>query len=614
VFLFFKSSSQTVTKPAMFGSSWLVFTTLAVSIVTIAERVPREVKWSDESLGPDGPWRAASVNIAGSEIALYPGSTWETWLITESYCSSGSICYASQAGLFDVEDGDSGGIGLEADPNNFNFGVEVIGGKTTRLMTDITMNGITAENVSLALINTQEVGYPGGQTSPFFAGCLAMGGSKGVNQSFGWGDNDLRPAINASLVPGWMWENAWTPSNSFGMHIGSVEPPMPGSLYFGGYDQNRVIGDVLSLSGGPRDGITLRDISIDVSAGQSPWEFESKDGLLAKGNSSIGSGLKVLVDGCSPYLTLPKSTCDNIAEQLPVKYDDDLGLYLWETDSDKYKDIVTSPSSLTFTFIAGSNTDTVEIRVPFMHLNLTLTAPLVDSPTPYFPCHVSRRGQYVLGRAFLQDAFVGANWHDKANTWWLAQAPGSNIQATTNVVSIGEEAKTIDKSSNSWEASWEGVWSEIEAKNEEDNKTTPSDPSPTGTDKDKNEGGNNNDEDDDGGLSTGAMAGIGVGVGLGVIGLAILGFVLWRRRRANHKGQQSPIVEADTVAAQYKPPYQAAPHQSYQGYQGPPHQDFQHYAAPPPLPPQELHSQSHHHAAQYHTEYQEMGTGATRYS
>ncbi|KAI5463601.1 hypothetical protein BGZ63DRAFT_422939 [Mariannaea sp. PMI_226] len=155
-----------------------------------------------------------------------------------------------------------------------------------------------------------------------------------------------------------------------------------------------------------RDGITLRDIGIDVIAGQSPFSFKSKDGLLSKGNSSIGSGLPVWINGCSPYLTLPRSTCNNIAANLPMNFDEDLGLYLWDKKSDKYNEITTSATTLSFSFISGSNTDPVKIRIPLMHLNLTLEAPLIDIPIPYFPCHANDNGQYVLGRAFLQDVFI----------------------------------------------------------------------------------------------------------------------------------------------------------------------------------------------------------------
>ncbi|KAI8718283.1 Peptidase A1 domain-containing protein [Fusarium sp. LHS14.1] len=518
--------------------AWTFSTALVAFILAAsAERVPREIKWADGTIGPDGPWRAVSVQMDGdtNNIGLFPGGNWETWIIEDDYCDEGT-CYASKAGTYDEAAGTSGGIALDGGLDAYMLGLQLEGEPSIRYLDDMVLGGIRETNVSLALLKDQRIKYPGGQKVPFFAGCLSMGGNKAINQSF---TPMSGPAINGSLPPGWMFENAWTPSNSFGMHIGSVQPSMSGSLWFGGYDQNRIVGEILSMSGGPRDGITLWDVGIEVIGNKSPFDFKSKDDLLAKGNSSIGSGLKVLVDGCSPYLSLPKSTCDNIAAELPVNYDESLGLYLWDTKSDKYEEIVSSASALVFSFISGSNTDAVKINVPFMHLNLTLTAPLVDTPTPYFPCHVNGKGQYVLGRAFLQDAFIGANWHKDANTWWLAQAPGRTIQATNNIISIEEKDKTISKGGNDWKASWSGVWDD-----EGVPASTPT-PKPTTT----KEPANTTPEDE--GLSTGAKAGIGVGIAAGVLAMTGLGFFFWRRRR-----QQTPPPEASQVA--YTPASEAA--------------------------------------------------------
>lgn len=70
----------------------------------------------------------------------------------------------------------------------------------------------------------------------------------------------------------------------------------------------------------------------------------------------------------------------------------------------------------------SSNTHTIDIKVPFALLNLTLDYPLVDRPTPYFPCMPTNR-TYGLGRAFLQAAFVGVNWGNGVGSWFLAQCP-----------------------------------------------------------------------------------------------------------------------------------------------------------------------------------------------
>lgn len=385
-------------------------------------------------------------------------------------------------------------------------------------------SGTIVPNVSMALIEESFATYPDGSWYPLSVGCLGVGAPGTVNQSF---STDGGPAINASLIPGYLMTHNKIQSNSFGMHIGSASPKMAGSLYFGGYDRNRIVGNVLTLggTGDISNELTLNDISINVIDGSSPFDFgDSQTGLLAEGNSSLSSGgLKVHVDGCSPYLTLPSSTCEAIASHLPVTKNEALGLYTWNTDDAKYTQVVNSASALIFSFIGSSNTDQITIAVPFRHLNLTLDAPLVTSKTQYFPCYTGPAGQYTLGRAFLQDAFVGAHWGNKA--WWIAQAPGPNIPSP-NIITLAKGDKTIAASKNDWKESWSGSWKAL----------TPAEVSASATVAATTSTSTNVSGDGTAGstgLSTGAQAGIGVGVGLGSLaGLGALLFLFLRRRRA----------------------------------------------------------------------------------
>ncbi|XXG98608.1 hypothetical protein Hte_004933 [Hypoxylon texense] len=418
---------------------------------------------------------------------------------------------------------------------------------TTSWVDTVDFGGATIENVSLALLDQSYMAYPDGTWYPLTVGCLGIGAPDTINQSF---SNSYGPAINASLIPGYLFEQETVASNSFGMHIGSANPKMPGSFYFGGYDQNRIVGEVLTFEDDYTKAITLKDISIKVMDGSSPWEYESLGGLLASGNSSINSGgVQVSVDGCSPYLSLPKSTCDAIAKELPVTYNEDLGLYLWNTNDSKYTQIVSSPSVLDFVFIGDSNTQNVSISVPFRHLNLTLTAPLVDKPTQYFPCYTGPANAYTLGRAFLQDAFVGANWGSKS--WWLAQAPGPNIPSPS-VVELAN-GDSVKASSNDWKESWSGSWKALSPE-EVSGSVSVSAPTASNTPSSTN-GTTVEAANPSTGLSTGAQAGIGVGVG--IAGLAIVGaivFFFMRRRKA---------------ASPDGAPSAAAPQASDQGYYAP---------------------------------------------
>ena len=386
------------------------------------------------------------------------------------------------------------------------------------------------EDFDMLVITEGSWTLPDGSMYPIEVGNLALGAPE-VNQS--WNDGTGR--FNSSLVPSSLYLQGQTPSNSFGMHIGSTAMSIPPSLYLGGYDQSRVLGNVTvqdyNMHYFPID---LLDIGIGVAEGSSPFPFNSKTGLLAQGNSSIGVAMQVLIDPIAPYLYLPKSTCDAIAQYLPLTYNSNLGLYFWDISSTAYSTITSSSSYLSFTFRLNSSvTETTTINVPFSLLNLTLTAPLVNTPTQYFPCTPFSTGQSygipTLGKAFLQAAFLGVNWGLEDNgVWFLAQAPGPNTPSQAVVKSIGLNDESITASTNEWAETWKGSWTVLG---------------------DGSVGGNSTSSETASGsdagvrLRTGALVGIVVGAVVG-LGLGIMGFVmfLWKRNAA-YKSRESAADE-----------------------------------------------------------------------
>ncbi|RYP67249.1 hypothetical protein DL771_007338 [Monosporascus sp. 5C6A] len=474
---------------------------------------------------------------------MYPGREFASYILTSDYCNYNRSlpCDAARAGLYNTalsQLGGSGSNGLivwQPGPD-YMQGLPVKGPNLDVWVDSMDIGGQSIPNVSLTLLAENFAEYPDGSWKPLSVGCLGIGAPDTVNQTFTKGSE---PAVNASLIPGYLWSQGTTASNSFGMHIGSVDPPIDGSLYFGGYDQNRVIGDIITETDDYTKEIALKDITINVLEGASPWNFSSMGGILAQGNDSISSvGIQVSVDGCSPYLSLPRSTCDALASHLPVDYNEALGLYIWDTSDTRYTLIVGSASALQFTFLSGSNTQNVTISVPFLHLNLTLDAPLVEEPQQYLPCFTGS-DRYTLGRAFLQDAFVGANWG--AKTWWLAQAPGPSVPSS-RVVELGEGDTSITASNNDWVASWSGIWKALSAEEVSEAGTS------TGIASQPSTIDNTADTDTvppQGGLANGAKVGIGIGVGLGALAIfGALGFFIRRRSRAS-KGD----TEGSTAAA-----------------------------------------------------------------
>ncbi|KAG7293131.1 hypothetical protein NEMBOFW57_003177 [Staphylotrichum longicolle] len=543
------------------ASKLVVFTLLPLALAAVE---PKQAVWAGATFGPDGPWNAVEVSIGGQpKISLFPGRMWHTFVTTSDYCAfnnsvphCGSGTYLKDSAVAGSSTTSPAGAArrIEYKPptQQLNAGVEARGSANLYLdKIDMQFSSGLVQNHSVALIESQSqmLAYPGGTLYPVFTGCLNVG-APDPQQIFTGGGG--KAGVNASMIPWALKEAGTIPSSSFGLHYGSASPSakVSGSLVFGGYDRNRVVGDVLSLDGDLWSSVTLQNITLRVIKGNSPFPSLS-DGstpnLLIQGNSSMPTaGLPVLLDPCSPYLTLPRSTCDAIASHLPVTYNASLGLYLWNTTSPLYSRVVTSPSTLALTFMGASNTESLTIHVPFTHLNLTLSPPFVTgAPVPYFPCFTGGVGAYVLGRAFFQDAFLGANWETKR--MWLAQAPGPNIPAGVDVAAVqSSEDGAIGAGKNQWEASWDGVWKALgdEETGDGSNNSTAG---RTGDGSSGTSVGGAAEGGGSSGLSTGAVAGIGVGAAVGgMILIAAVGWFLWRRRRGAEA--VSPAVTQVTPA------------------------------------------------------------------
>ncbi|KAH8424919.1 uncharacterized protein LDX57_002665 [Aspergillus melleus] len=502
---------------------------------------PYVMTWSDKSYGPDGPWQAVSVGIgsASQKIALYPGGTWESRILVKSLCANtslSSVCYADDAGLFNTEesntwDNTSINIPPKADTwSDFELGAAdavPVKARVERAMDTIDLGGDSVYDVDLLAVSQAYQTYPGGQNYPLEVGVLSLGCPE-FNQTFTRGDG---VSINATFINSHVFTAKMASSYSFGMHIGSAPLRIPGSLMLGGYDGNRIVGETSAqpYSGG-KFPIKLLDVGIGVASGGSPWNYFNKTGLLEKGNSSLHQGITVMASPGDPYLYLPKSSCDAITSELPTTYDSDLGLYLWNTSDPRYEQIIKSPSYLSFEFNKNSlNSANITIKVPFALLNLTLEAPLVKNPTLYFPC-MGTDGTPALGRAFLQAAFMAANWSwgGRIGNWILAQAPGPNYFTTNKLTNIMEKDMTIPGTTNNWEETWANYWTPI--------PITSSSATPVPTPSSKS------DDSNDNGISTGAVVGIAVGCAAAGVLLGVLAWVFITRRRRRNALEQGQMA------------------------------------------------------------------------
>ncbi|KAG9952079.1 hypothetical protein KCU85_g2360, partial [Aureobasidium melanogenum] len=490
-------------------------------------------KWSETPVGPDGPWHALNISWDSNPLqtfAMLPSLTKTSLLIAADACSQQDSACPNQVESgtwpmwtsspahadFLYMDGTlfAGSTWDETVSWPLNLTDDVQWIHERAIVWDINNNSNSLNNQAITLTHNLTVNSPGGQLYTMNVGYFSL---YGAGTNFTWlnstGFNNTQDLQLATAK-----QNSIISSLSYGLQIGSPSLDIEPSLVMGGYDRSRCLTEPITTKD-----TTFQLTDISVGANGSGWPFTTP--YTANSNASansqsglLGGSLEVLANPGVPYLHLPRATCDAIAKYLPVTYDQSLGLYLWNTESDArhFDEITQTFAYLTFTFSDGS-----EINVPFSLLNLELDTPLTASKTRYFPCrpftpHESQ--PYHLGRAFLQAALLVQNW--ETNTTWLSQAPGPDMTMPSTPVIIEETDTTIAQMpyAPAWLSTWNGTLRESNwTQGQGSNTSGPS---------------TSSDTSDSSPLSGGAIAGIVIGAVAGVAIIVAAIFFIIRRRRA----------------------------------------------------------------------------------
>jgi hypothetical protein len=124
-----------------------------------------------------------------------------------------------------------------------------------------------------------------------------------------------------------------------------------------------------------------------------------------------------IIDSTQPYIQLPPPECDRIQQSLNLTWDPQNQHYL--IDNSTYRILRKLKPSLSFNIIqhtTGSNRALL-VRLPYESLLLNLSYPYVDDDKTvrYFPLRPTNntRNMWILGRAFLQNAYITADYERK---------------------------------------------------------------------------------------------------------------------------------------------------------------------------------------------------------
>ena len=451
---------------------------IALSSALSDATTPLVVPWNTtKSYGPDGPWSVITIQVGSgsdtpgnqpiSTVDLHPGGIWESMILRKSFCNdNGTIfvdysseCLAAKAGLYDVRDSTTVqppiGPGLV-----WQWGssaVENVAGMAINMLDTITVPAVqgafTVYNSTISAVQAWQIQLPDRTWYSAQVGTLSLGAP-------GTGVEMYNATDIGQTVPGFAYNKGATASNSWGLHYGSASLGQEGSLVFGGYDQSRALGDMGIYDLGGNNGMiaNLLDVQIGVEIGPSPFSERSYTGLL-KMNATFQKVQPAVINPIVPYLFMSPETCAAVTEELPVSFNSQIGLYLWNTADPRYERIIKSPTYLAFLF-QSSKSGNFTIKVPFRLLNLTLEAPIVNETQQYFPCRPfyarDSSRDYYLGKAFLQAAFIGVNW--QSEKFFVAQAPGPGVGAP-NIQSIRSNdvpiaTDPIENFATTWARDW----------------------------------------------------------------------------------------------------------------------------------------------------------------
>lgn len=281
------------------------------------------------------------------------------------------------------------------------------------------------------------------------------------------------------------------PSFSFSYTAGASyrTPKALGSLTLGGFDTSKFLPNNQTFPFNQDDSKVL---SVGVQ------RITATNTLLGT-TSFLSSQMYSLIDSTVPHIWLPRSACDIFESAFGLTYDASTDLYtVNDTVHERLKQL-----QPTITISLGNENnpaDLVSIQLPYGAFDLQATDPIYKNATNYFPIRrAANDTQYTLGRTFLQEAYVIADY--ERSNFSVYQTRFANPPLPQDIVTIEAPVKNSN--------------------NGPGNTDTSSKPSS--------------------GLSIGAIVGIAVGIGIVAILLAIAFILVYRRRKSRKRPTPSEL-------------------------------------------------------------------------
>nr|POF20108.1 hypothetical protein CFP56_71730 [Quercus suber] len=302
--------------------------------------------------------------------------------------------------------------------------------------------------------------------------------------------NDPQPSFmtqlfNNNTIPGLNY--AYTAGNQYRLN------QVFGSLVLGGYDQSRFTPTNLTFD---MYSDIQRDLLVNIQSITS--DGGNATNLLPEGS------ITAFIDSTIPMLWLPESACIAFEEAFGLVWDETYSLYL--VNDTQRQTLLDTNANVTFTLgNMTSGGETVDIVLPYGAFDLTVEFPYIINPNEsfYFPLKRANDTQYTLGRTFLQEAYLMADYERHSFSVSPCLWDAERITNAELVPVLSPDTSVAA-------------------------------------------------DDDSSGVSAGAIAGIVIGV---VALIALLGALLWffRRRKTREKTRLAELDASSTTAGAHEP-------------------------------------------------------------
>ena len=352
---------------------------------------PLVISPSQKFEGNDGPWSTFPFQLGTPPQTvnlLISTTTSQTWAVVPQGCikTDPANCTTTRGGVFqanqsstwkqdqDVANGLSPLIFSSKQTENhdngsYGYDTIALGGAGSPSLNQQVIAGVATKDVYLGLfgLSPDSVDLP--QTSFQLPDVLSS-----LNQS--------------NLIPSLSW--AYTAGNQY------RTGPAYGSLTLGGYDTLRFEPNNVSFS---LNDPVARGPTVNI--GQITLATDDTYTELGTSNESISA----VIDSSIPYVILPLNVCKQFEEAFGIVFDNATQGYL--VNDTLHNTLSSQNTSVVFTI---GNTSTIpgegfNVSLPYAAFDLMAEAPLVKTPSRYFPLMCTTDNTNVtLGRTFLQEA------------------------------------------------------------------------------------------------------------------------------------------------------------------------------------------------------------------